>query len=172
MEIVGCLLIWRIDFKLGEALPDHIENILEHYWFDVVYSHPLENLFRDTKTSWVLSKSSPRVWVQQYPYEIQHDVSPSVGSLFFVVREDSHVNFEIYLLYSAWSFSFGESSIFSLEDHNKNGFPEIALYIGSHSGTMCGGNLLIYEWQSDTFSELTNTTISLRDCGESFEYSQ
>lgn len=154
----------------GETSPDHLENILGRYWFDVVYSRPVENLFRDDKVGWIY-QVAPRVWMQQDPVEISHEVSRSIGSLFFAVRDVGDEKFKIQLLRSAWNFLGGESSVFSIDDHNQNGTPEIALYIGAHGGLMCGGNLLIYEWQIDSFDELTNSHISRGNCGEDIEYS-
>jgi hypothetical protein len=147
----------------GDALPGHLETILHQYWFDSVYSQPIQDLFGDGRVGW-LYQIVPRVWADDY--------FSGRGGLFIVVREIDHDSFEIFTLNSAWNFSFGESSVFGVGDHNQNGVPEIALYIGGHSGTTCGGHLLIYEWKSAAFAELTHDALALHDCTEGFEFSE
>lgn len=151
----------------GEVSGDKLENILSKYWF-VTHVQPVENLFGDRRVSW-LYQVAPRLWGDG---KSTVDESLARGSMFFVVGEDNSGGFEIYLLNSAWNLSFGDSYVFDATDHNENGTPEVALYIGAHSGTMCGGNLLIYEWKNDTVVELTDGTLLLLDCGENFEYSK
>jgi hypothetical protein len=153
----------------GTASPDQLENVLDKFWFDIAYEQPIENLFADGKTG-LLYVIAPQVWAEEEddpksPDYFQH------GGLFVVVREVRFDEFQVILLKNAWRFSFSDSSIYEVSDHNQNGVPEIALYIGAHSGTICGGNLLIYEWNNDTFVELTKSNIYRRDCGEDFEYS-
>ena len=153
----------------GEVSPDNLEVILDRYWFDVAYLEPVENLFDDGKTGWFYI-IVPKVWKEDEVSENQDYYWH--GGLFVTVREVQPNEFQIFILNSAWSFSFGDSSVFDISDHNKNGRPEIALYIGSHSGTICGGNLLIYEWNDDRFVEITQEVINLRDCGDSIQYSK
>jgi hypothetical protein len=156
-------------FDEGTASPNQLENVLDKFWFAIAYVQPIENLFADGKTG-MLYVIAPQVWAEEEddpksPDYFQH------GGLFIVVREVQFDKFQVILLKNAWKFSFSDSSIYEVSDHNQNDVPEIALYIGAHSGTMCGGNLLIYEWKSDTFVELTKSKIQRRDCGEDLEYS-
>ncbi len=151
----------------GETAPDQLENILGKYWFEVTYVQPMKNLFGDGTTGW-LYQIAPRLWEEGKRTVNQ---SFSEGSMFFVVREAGKGQFKIYFLNSAWNLSFGDSYVFDTVDHNRNGIPEVALYIGGHSGTMCEGNLFIYEWKDNNFSELTKGHLPLHDCSEDFEYS-
>jgi hypothetical protein len=154
----------------GTASPDRLENVLDKFWFDVTYVQPIENLFADGTTG-ILYAIAPQVWAE----DEENLKSPDFfqyGALFIVVRELEAAKFQIIPLKNAWNFSFSESWIHEISDHNQNGVPEVALYIGAHSGTMCGGNLLIYEWNTDTFVELTWGNISRGDCGETIEYTE
>jgi len=159
-------MIEELEKKLnqGEASPDHLKNILGKEW--LTYVKPMKNLFGDGKIGW-LYQIAPRVWDEG---QNTRSESPHLGSMFFAVRERRENEFGIYLLKSAWNLSFGESSVFDVIDHNKNGQPEIALYIGGHGGTMCLGNLLIYEWNGNAFDELTKGALEANDCSEWFEY--
>jgi len=145
----------------GEVTPDKLEDILEQYSFSVYDLQPVGNLFQDGKTGW-LYEIAPKILA---------DWNLGGGGLFFVVREINENDFHIFLLNSAWNFTFGESSVFEISDHNQNGTPEIALYIGAHSGSMCNGNLLIYEWDENSFIELTEGEVKVSDCVEDFRYS-
>ncbi len=147
----------------GDAHPDQLEKFFQKYSFDVVYVQSIENLFNDSKTGW-LYVISPRVW--------EDEKSGGRGRLFFVVREVSKGKFQPHLLMSAWGFTTDMSYVFDISDHNQNGTPEIALFHGYQSGSMCGGSLLIYEWKEKEFMELTEGNISLRECADDFEYSQ
>jgi len=153
----------------GEGGPDQLETILDHYWLNVAYFQAVKNLFGDGKISWFYVVT-PQVQKEEENNPKSADYLPH-GGLFFVVREIQPHKFQVFFLNSSWNFAFGESSLYQISDHNQNGRPEIGLYIGYHSGTTCSGNLLIYEWKDDHFVELTKNQISIRDCGENFEYS-
>jgi hypothetical protein len=144
----------------GEVTPDKLEDILEQYSFSVYDLQPVGNLFQDGKTGW-LYEIAPKILA---------DWNLGGGGQFFVVREINENDFQIFLLNSAWNFTFGESSVFEISDHNQNGTPEIALYIGAHSGTMCSGNLLIYEWDKSAFMELTKGKVEIRNCFDEYKY--
>lgn len=153
----------------GEVPPDNLERNLDKYWFEVNYVQAIENLFGDGKTAWFYM-IGPQVWAD----EEENKKSPDYflyGGLFIVVHKVKDDQFQVLLLKNAMIFSFDESSVFNISDYNQNGRPEIALYVGGHSGTMCSGNLLIYEWMEDGFAELTNGKIKVGDCSDNFEYS-
>lgn len=150
-----------------EVKPDQLENILKFHSFDVVYIKPIDNLFMDQQTAW-LYQIVPQLWRDD---EFTKNETFSIGSLFFVVRMIGENEFKLYLLKSAWALYSGESYVFDVSDHNGNGYQEIALYIGYHSGTTCSGKLLIYEWELEQFTELTHDGIKLRECTEDFTYS-
>jgi len=151
----------------GETTPDQLEKIVGQYWFDVTYLQPIENLFQDGKTGW-LYEITPQVWEEDIASTLQG--YSFHGSLFFVVREIKGNDFQISLLNSSWNFSSGVNSVFEVSDHNQNGIPEIALSIGAHSGTMCNGELLIYEWNKNEFRELTGGKVHIGDCSDNYEY--
>jgi len=153
----------------GIVSSNQLESVLDQFWFDVAYVRPIENLFSDGKTG-MLYVISPQVWAEEEDDPKSSDYFQH-GGLFVVVREIQSGDFQVILLKSAWMFSFSDSLIYDISDYNQNGVPEIALYIGAHSGTMCSGNLLIYEWKTDAFVEMTKNNIHRRDCGEDFEYS-
>jgi hypothetical protein len=164
---------WMIDeleksLNRGEASPDQLESILGKYWFNVIYVKSMENLFGDGTVGW-LYQVVPQVSAED---KTDNNHSVAEGSMFFVVRQHNKSQFETYLLASAWNLSFGTSYVFDVVDHNKNGIPEVALYIGGHGGTVCSGNLFIYEWNDHGFAELTRGDLLLRDCSENFEYSE
>jgi hypothetical protein len=151
-----------------ETSPDQLGVILDKYWFDVSYVQPMPNLFNDDTTGW-LYQVVPQLWARN---GVLQNESIAEGSMFFVVREHNKNDYELFLLNSAWNLSSGTSYVFDIIDHNGNEIPEVALYIGGHGGTTCIGNLLIYEWGRDQFAELTNNQLLLRDCAESFEYTE
>ncbi len=144
----------------GEVTPDALGNILGQYSFNVYEIQPIKNVFQDGKTGWLYI-------IAQCFYE---DLGSGGGGLFFVVREINKNDYQIFLLNSAWNFAFGTSSVFEVSDHNQNGTPEVALNIGAHSGTMCNGSLLIYEWNKTAFTELTRGQIEVRDCSDVYKY--
>ena len=144
----------------GEATPDALGNILGQYSFNVYDVQPIKNLFQDGETGW-LYMIAPKILA---------DWNNGGGGLFFVVREINKNDFQIFLLNSTWNFAFGTSSVFEVSDHNQNGTPEIALNIGAHSGSMCNGNFLIYEWNKSAFMELTRGQIEVRDCSDEYKY--
>ena len=145
----------------GEVSPDHLGEILGQYSFEVAHFQSIENLFQDGKTGWLYGVT---------PLVLKDYWFTKDSGLFFVVRKAGEGDFQIYLLNSAWNFSFADNSVFEVSDHNQNGTPEIALYIGAHSGTMCDGNLLIYEWNKTAFVELTKGKIGIRDCFDDYKY--
>jgi len=116
--------------------------VLDRYWFDVSYYEVVDNLFGDQKPAWFYV-IAPQVWED----EENNVKSPDYfyrGGLFVVAREITKGRFQVYILENGWSFQHGASSLFEISDFNKNGVTEIALDIGYHSGTMCGGNLKVF----------------------------
>jgi len=148
----------------GEAPPYAIEGILDQYWFNAVISRIVEDLFGAGTMGWVY-QIVPQIW-----FDDSFDTFR--GGLFIAIHETQPQRYEVIVLKQAWNFIFGTSHVFDISDHNRNGIPEIALEIGSHSGTMCGGRLLVYEWQESSFMELTDGAIRYRDCTEFFEYTE
>ena len=142
----------------GETSPDHLEDILRQYRFHVGYFQVVPNLFGDGKSGWLY-------WI--YP-QVSEDYSLG-GGLIFAVREVETGKSKIITLSSAPG---SDSSVFKVDDHNKNGVPEFALYNGIHSGTHCQGYLMIYEWREDGFDELTNGNVARNDCSDDYEYSE
>ena len=152
----------------GEISPNDLEIVLDRYWLDVDYFQPVKDLFGDGKTAWFYV-IVPQVW----QHEETNIKSPDYfgrGGLFVVVRELSNGEFQLFLLDNALSFSHGASSLFDISDHNKNGIPEIAISVGYHSGSLCSGNLSIYEWRTSYFDELTDGKITIGSCPEYYEY--
>lgn len=152
----------------GEVSPNNLEVVLDRYWLDVDYFQPVKDLFGDGKTAWFYV-IVPQVW----RHEETNIKSPDYfgrGGLFAVVRELANGEFQLFLLDNALSFSHGASSLFDISDHNKNGIPEIAISVGYHSGTMCSGNLSIYEWKTSYFQELTDGKIAITNCPEHYQY--
>jgi len=143
----------------GETTPDHLENILHQYPFTVGFFLNVQNLFGDGKTGWLY-------WIDP---QVSEDYSLGHGGLIIAVREVETGKFKITILSKAPG---SDSYIFEVDDHNKNGTPEIALYNGVHSGTHCQGRLMIYEWREGGFDELTNGNVTRNDCGNEFEYSE
>lgn len=82
------------------------------------------------ETGWLYT-IVPQVWEDNKLLRIK--VIRHMDILFVVVRETAENEYRILLLNSAWDFSFDESSVFMFDDDNRNGTPEIALYIGAHS---------------------------------------
>jgi hypothetical protein len=168
---VDDLMISSIQNELdsGTITPETLETFLDRYWFDLGFLRRIDNLFGDGKTAWFY-EVVPQYW-QDYERNVKpNDTEANWGGegLFFVVRENLAGHFDVFLLKSAWNDN--ESNIFDISDRNQNGTPEISLYIGSHSGTMCGGNLLVYEWNGQEFVELTRSKIEFIDCGVEFSY--
>ena len=163
-------VVEQLENKLNHGLvfPDDVERFLDNYWFEVRYYQEIENLFGDQKPAWFYV-IEPQVWEEEEHYEKSSDFFDR-GGLFVVAREISQGKFEVYILENGWNFSSGSSSLFEISDFNKNGVPEIAINIGLHSGSMCGGNLKIFEWHEDTFEDLTRGNIQIGDCVDKYEY--
>jgi tetratricopeptide (TPR) repeat protein len=153
----------------GDVLPENLETILDRYWFDVGYYQPVNNLFGDETRAWFYV-IKPQVWQEEEDNPKTPDYFDG-GGLFVVVHEASHGVFQLHILENAWSFSNGSSSLFEISDFNQNGFPEIALNIWFHSGSMCGGNFKIFEWRDGDFVDLTKGDIRIGDCVDHYEYS-
>lgn len=153
----------------GVIEPDNLESILDQYWFDVDYFQSVSNLFGDETRSWFYVIKS-QVWQEEEDYQKSPDYFDR-GGLFVVVHELDQGVFQVYILENAWGFSHGASSLFEISDHNQNGRSEIALSIGYHSGTMCSGNLEIFEWRDSSFVDLTRGDIQIGDCVDNYEYS-
>ena len=141
-----------------ETTPDHLENILRQYSFTVGYFQTVQNLFGDGKPGWLY-------WIDP---QVSEDYSLG-GGLIIAIREVETGKFRIVNLSSSPG---SDSSVFKVDDHNKNGIPEIALYLGIHSGTLCQGRLMIYEWREDGFDELTDGNLERNDCNDDFEYAE
>lgn len=158
----------EISLNNGITSPSDLETLLDKYWLDVEYIQPVENLFGDGKIAWFYV-ITPKVW-QHEESNINSADYFRRGGLFFVVREIVDGTFQLFMLDNAISFSNGASSLFDISDHNRNGTPEIAISVGYHSGTMCAGDLRIYEWQVSAFQELTRGEIGIGDCIEHYDY--
>jgi tetratricopeptide (TPR) repeat protein len=153
----------------GDVLPENLETILDPYWFDVDYYQPVNNLFGDGTRAWFYV-IKPQVWQEEENNPKTPDYFDR-GGLFVVIHEASQGVFQLHILENAWSFSNGSSSLFEISDFNQNGFPEIALNIWFHSGSMCGGNFKIFEWRDGDFVDLTKGDIRISDCIDNYEYS-
>ena len=153
----------------GEVLPENLETVLDRHWFDVDYYQSVNNLFGDETRAWFYV-IKPQVWQEEEDYPKTPDYFDR-GGLFVVVHEASPGVFQLHILENAWSFLNGSSSLFEISDFNQNGFPEIALDIWFHSGSMCGGNFKIFEWRDSDFVDLTKSNIRIVDCVDHYEYS-
>jgi hypothetical protein len=157
------------ELNSNTVTPETLETFLDRYWFDLGFIRRIDNLFGDGKTAWFY-EVVPQYWQDSERNANPDDKDANWGGegLFFVVRENQANNFEVILLKSAWYEN--ESNIYEISDRNQNGLPEISLYIGAHSGTMCNGNLLVYEWNGQEFVELTQGAVQIADCGVEFSY--
>ncbi|MBS4059495.1 MAG: tetratricopeptide repeat protein [Bacteroidetes bacterium] len=152
----------------GDIAPENLEDLLERYWFNVLFIRKVENLFGDGKTGWVYHITTQH-W-QESRYETTSDTEDAYSEegMFLAIRENLDGRFEPILLASAWSKN--TSHVRAVGDHNQNGIPEIVIYLGYHSGTMCSGNLLVYEWRQNMFVELTQDAIYDYDCISNASY--
>lgn len=152
----------------NQISPENLEELLDQYWLDVDYYQPVDNLFGNGETSWFYV-IRPQVWEHEETYE----KSPNFfqyGGLFVVVRKIEEGGYKAYLLENSLSFVNGASSLFEISDFNQNGFVEIALNIGYHAGSMCGGNFKVFEWKDNAFIDLTHGAIKIYDCSDRHEY--
>jgi hypothetical protein len=141
----------------GDVSPENLETLLSRYWFNVLFTQRVENLFGDGKSAWVYYITT-RTWqdeMRQAKSNVE-DVYWDKG-MFFAIREKNNGQFEPILLASAWPQN--KSHVRTISDHNQNGIPEIAIYLGYKSGGICSGDLLVYEWRQDMFVELTQGAI-------------
>ncbi len=84
---------------------------------------------------------------------------------------------ELKLIRSHWRFDGGNDHLPPPSDLNSDGQPEVTLVIGAASGSMCVGQLEIYQWQADHFADLATGPanpygIPLTECSASWEYTQ
>jgi hypothetical protein len=170
-DSVDSLIISSIQRELdsGDVTPETLETFLDRYWFDLGFLQRIDNLFGDGKIAWFY-EVIPQYWLDAEQNASPDDKDASWGGkgLFFVVRENPTGRFNVIILNSAWNKN--ENSIYEVSDRNQNGIPEISLYVGAHSGTMCDGKLLVYEWNGQEFVELTRGSIKITDCSVGFSY--
>lgn len=152
----------------GDITPENLQDLLERYWFNVLFSRKVENLLGDGKTGWVYHITTQHWQEDKYVAPSHTEYAYPERGMFLALREKHDGRFEPILLASAWSKN--TSQVRAVGDHNQNGIPEIAIYLGNHSGTMCGGNLLVYEWRQNMFVELTQGAIYDYDCLSNASY--
>jgi hypothetical protein len=96
--------------------------------------------------------------------------------LFFAVRADVQGKQKLIPIYSEWNFFTADYYIADFSDHNLNGIPEITLYLGRQSGSMCSGEVLIFEWQEERFAQLIDEepgiSFGIMDCENGWGYSE
>ncbi|MFZ6028574.1 MAG: tetratricopeptide repeat protein [Chloroflexota bacterium] len=99
-----------------------------------------------------------------------------LDGLFFTVHTDTQGSQKLVPIYSDWNFFTAGYSIADFADHNLNGIPEVVLYAGRYSGTMCSAEIFIFEWQGDRFvqriDEEHGIEIGLMNCENGWGYGQ
>ena len=133
---------------------DDLESMLLAHGFELVQSIVTENLFADHQEA---------VVIQIMPINSLND------GQFMAIRNRTDGTVEVQLIFTSWAYHAGYYA-FSVDDHNRNGVPEVVIEIRIQSGSMCSADFLVYEWQHDQFKEISNGQIHSSDCYYGFTF--
>jgi hypothetical protein len=114
------------------------------------------NVFGDKKQIWVL--------------QVTLNMGNKRDGLFLLMRQDEKLKYIVYKLGSYWSFTNSYSEVYAVGDYNKNGYDEVLVKIGRHSGTICGSRMRMFEWDGNDFVDITRGEITYDHCGGDFEF--
>ncbi len=135
---------------------EQLDNFVRPYGFQVTTTvswgddiERVPNLFGNGQTGIIYRLGTQNPW--------------TADGLFFAISDD-HVEYNVIPIYSHWSFDTGEDFLFDTTDHTKNGVSELVFHFGDHSGSMCQGVIMIFEWQEDRFVELSGGNILTESC--------
>ncbi|MFT3891293.1 MAG: hypothetical protein QM730_06635 [Anaerolineales bacterium] len=114
------------------------------------------NVFGDNRQVWVL--------------QVTLNIGNKRDGLFLVVKQDEDLKYIVYKLGSYWSFTNSYSNVDAVGDYNKNGYDEVLVKVGWHSGTICGSRMRMFEWNGNDFVDITRGEIAYDHCGGNFEF--
>jgi hypothetical protein len=127
---------------------EDLESMLLAHGFELVQSIETENLF---------SENQKAVVIQIMPINSWSD------GQFMAIRNMTDRTIEVELIFTSWNYDYGNYSV-TVDDHNRNGVPEVVIETHVQSGSMCSVDLLVYEWRQNQFEELTKGQIHSSEC--------
>lgn len=127
---------------------EDLESMLLTYGFELVQSIVTENLFSDNQEA---------VVIQIMPINSWND------GQFMAIRNKTDGLIDVEIIFTSWNYGYGNHT-FTVDDHNRNGVPEVILETHIQSGSMCSAILLMYEWRQSRFEELTKGEVHSSEC--------
>lgn len=136
---------WLLDqirkaLQSGRATPETLAGFVQLYSFEILQVEPANNLFADGETAYVY-------WLSVY--------TGRGNGMYFALRVNQDKTYTVYPLLSSWDINMGTAGGFSIEDHTKDGIPEIVVLRSFRNGSSCWEVLNIYQWHTDRFQDLT-----------------
>jgi hypothetical protein len=123
---------------------------LRQFGFQVAQQVPAPNLFGDGQEATV--------------YRVEALDSYGEQGLFFALRGSDPGRYALVPIYSDWPIPAADDRIVEVKDHNQNGIPEVILETSVASGSMCLSQVLSFEWQGQSFVDLTRGQVHSGDC--------
>jgi tetratricopeptide (TPR) repeat protein len=168
----------------GSYTPENLGKLVRQYGFDLHLLSPVQNpdapIFSGCYSIWADSSNqsthfvpAPNLFGDGRDAKVSWLTTQGwhgSDGLFFAFVQDDQGKYQAFLIHSAWNFLSGSYWGFCVGDHTQDGIPEVSIEIMRHSGSMCAGDLYIFQWQTDRFFDLSRGDMGLNECDSSFEY--
>lgn len=133
----------------GEFTTQTLDQNLGQYGFKTGQWQTVPNLFADGQPAQVF-------WITR--------IDQGTTGLYAALRRNSQGEYSLSKIYSSWNFNFGIDEPLRIEEHTGEGIPEVILSPGYVNGSFCGYELVILQWKTDRFVDLSQGQFAFDTC--------
>lgn len=156
-------ILHELENELNKGLysPDNLNQALNPHGFTSSLSESIPNLMGRNHPGRIL-----RILWLDTP-SISGMEKPST-SLYAALEQDKENHFRLVRIFSTWNFTHDYDEPYQVGDHTGDRIPEIIFFPSYLNGNQCGYSVVMYQWQSDQFMDLSRGQFgfSFHDCFE------